>query len=189
MKKNNIKKQSIVVICGVKNSGKTTLITKLIPKFTSLGYKVATIKHDGHDFDADVEGTDSYKHKQAGAYGTAVFSKNKFMVVKEQKETDEFELINLFPEADLIFLEGFKHSNYPKIEIVRKGNSYESVCNKENLIAIASDINVENNIKNLDFSYSKDKTFIKNLNIDKKIIDLNNIDKIVEKIIQYIEVK
>ena len=56
MKKNNIKKQSIVVICGVKNSGKTTLITKLIPKFTSLGYKVATIKHDGHDFDADVEG-------------------------------------------------------------------------------------------------------------------------------------
>ena len=166
MKKNNIKKQSIVVICGVKNSGKTTLITKLIPKFTSLGYKVATIKHDGHDFDADVEGTDSYKHKQAGAYGTAVFSKNKFMVVKEQKETDEFELINLFPEADLI---------YPKIEIVRKGNSYESVCNKENLIAIASDIDIENNIKNL--------------NIDKKIIDLNNIDKIVEKIIQYIEVK
>ena len=175
MKTNNLKKQSIIVICGVKNSGKTTLITKLIPKFTSLGYKVATIKHDGHDFDADVEGTDSYKHKQAGAYGTAVFSKNKFMVVKEQKETDEFELINLFPEADIIFLEGFKNSNYPKIEIVRKGNSYESVCNKENLIAIASDIDIENNIKNL--------------NIDKKIIDLNNIDKIVEKIIQYIEVK
>ena len=47
--------------------------------------------------------------------------------------------------------------------------------NKKNLIAIASDIDIENNIKNL--------------NIDKKIIDLNNIDKIVEKIIQYIEVK
>ena len=43
--------------------------------------------------------------------------------------------------------------------------------------------------KNIDFSYSKDKAFIKNLNIDKKIIDLDNIDKIVEKIIQYIEVK
>lgn len=170
---NKLKKQSIIVICGVKNSGKTTLITKLIPKFTSLGYKVATIKHDGHDFDADVEGTDSYKHKQAGAYGTAVFSKNKFMVVKEQKETDESELIKLFPEADIIFLEGFKNSVYPKVEIVRKGNSCESVCNKDNLIAIASDI--ENNEKNLD--------------LENKIIDLNNIDKIVEKIIQYIEVK
>ena len=178
MNKLNDKKQSIIVICGVKNSGKTTLVTKLIPKFTSLGYKVATIKHDGHDFDADVEGTDTYKHKKSGAYGTAVFSKNKFMVVKEQKETDESELISLFPEADVIFLEGFKKSIYPKIEIIRKGNSSESVCNTENLIAIASDIeniNEENNIKNL--------------NRDIKIIDLNNIDGITEAIIQYIDAK
>ena len=178
MNKVNNKKQSIIVICGVKNSGKTTLVTKLIPKFTSLGYKVATIKHDGHDFDADVEGTDTYKHKKSGAYGTAVFSKNKFMVVKEQKETNESELISLFPEADVIFLEGFKKSIYPKIEIIRKGNSSESVCNTENLIAIASDIeniNEENNIKNL--------------NRDIKIIDLNNIDGITEAIIQYIDAK
>ena len=178
MNKVNNKKQSIIVICGVKNSGKTTLVTKLIPKFTSLGYKVATIKHDGHDFDADVEGTDTYKHKKSGAYGTAVFSKNKFMVVKEQKETNESELISLFPEADVIFLEGFKKTIYPKIEIIRKGNSSESVCNTENLIAIASDIeniNEENNIKNL--------------NRDIKIIDLNNIDGITEAIIQYIDAK
>lgn len=178
MNKINNKKQSIIVVCGVKNSGKTTLITKLIPKFTSLGYKVATIKHDGHDFDADVEGTDTYKHKKSGAYGTAVFSKNKFMVVKEQKETDELELIGLFPEADLIFLEGFKKSIYPKIEIIRKGNSSESVCNKENLIAIVSDIedfNEENNIKNLD--------------IDNQIIDLNDIEGITETILQYIDRK
>lgn len=174
----NAKKQAIIVICGVKNSGKTTLITKLIPKFTSLGYKVATIKHDGHDFDSDVAGTDTYKHKESGAYGTAVFSKNKFMIVKEQKETDEAELISLFPEADIIFLEGFKKSTYPKIEIIRKGNSSESVCNKQNLIAIVSDIeNIkeENNIKNLD--------------IDNKIIDLNNIDGITEAILQYIDLK
>ncbi|WP_455542662.1 molybdopterin-guanine dinucleotide biosynthesis protein B [Intestinibacter sp.] len=172
---NKLESQAIIVVCGVKNSGKTTLITKLIPKFTSLGYKVATIKHDGHDFDADVEGTDSYKHKRAGAYGTAVFSKNKFMVVKEQKEIDESELIALFPEADIIFLEGFKKSKYPKIEIIRDNNSSESVCNKQNLIAIASDINVENNIKNLD--------------IDNKIINLNNTDQIAEAIIQYIDGK
>ena len=161
-KRNKLKQQVIIAICGVKNSGKTTLITKLIQKFNSLGYNVATIKHDGHDFNADIEGTDSYKHKQAGAYGTAVFSRNKFLVVKEQKETNEQELIDLFPEADIIFLEGFKKSTYPKIEIIRNNNSYESVCNKENLIAIASDINVENNIKNLD--------------IDKPIINLNNIE-------------
>ena len=87
-KRNKLKQQVIIAICGVKNSGKTTLITKLIQKFNSLGYNVATIKHDGHDFNADIEGTDSYKHKQAGAYGTAVFSRNKFLIVKEQKETE-----------------------------------------------------------------------------------------------------
>ena len=46
--KKGLKNQSIIVICGVKNSGKTTLITKLIPKFVDLGYKVATINHDHH---------------------------------------------------------------------------------------------------------------------------------------------
>ena len=90
-KRNKLKQQVIIAICGVKNSGKTKLITKLIQKFNSLGYTIATIKHDGHDFNADIEGTDSYKQKQAGAYGTAFFSRNKFLVVKEQKETNEQE--------------------------------------------------------------------------------------------------
>lgn len=61
------------------------MIDKLLPKLTELGYKVATVKHDGHEFNADVEGTDTYKHMQAGAYGTVVFSKGKFMVVKTRK--------------------------------------------------------------------------------------------------------
>ena len=44
-----VKKPFLLAISGCKNSGKTTLITKLIPKFCEKGYKVATIKHDGHD--------------------------------------------------------------------------------------------------------------------------------------------
>lgn len=93
--KNN-KKPVLIAVSGVKNSGKTTLIQKIIPKLKENGLKVATIKHDGHDFEADVEGTDTYKHKKAGAYGTAIFSKNKFMIIKEQKDTCEEELISYF---------------------------------------------------------------------------------------------
>ena len=48
-----VKKPFLLAISGCKNSGKTTLITKLIPKFCEKGYKVATIKHDGHDFQGD----------------------------------------------------------------------------------------------------------------------------------------
>lgn len=159
-------KPFLIAICGCKNSGKTTLITKLIPEFCKKGYKVATIKHDGHDFKGDVAGTDTYKHKQAGAYGTAIFSDNKFMIIKEEKKVDERYFINIFPEADIIFLEGFKESNYPKLEIVRKENSSVPICNEKNLIGILSDLEV--------------------LDVEYDLIDLNNINLITEKILDYI---
>lgn len=115
-----MRKQPVVfAISGYKNSGKTTLTVKLVEKLTEKGYRVATIKHDGHDFEPDVPGTDSYRHRQAGAYGCAVFSDNRWMVVKAQPENNELritekDLIQMFPEADIILLEGFKNSRWPK---------------------------------------------------------------------------
>lgn len=133
-------------VSGVKNSGKTTLITKLLPVLTGWGLKVATIKHDGHDFQTDVPGTDTFAHFQAGAYGTVVFSDHKYMVVKKQPEearagqmTPE-QLASWFPEADLILLEGFKDSGYPKVELIRGANSSDCVCRGRNLRAIVTDL-------------------------------------------------
>ena len=77
--------QHILAVSGVKNSGKTTLIDRMIPFFTEKGLKVAVIKHDGHEFEADVPGTDSWKHKRAGAYGTAVFSATKYIIKLTKK--------------------------------------------------------------------------------------------------------
>lgn len=107
-------KQLIYAISGYKNSGKTTMITKLVPLLKNAGYKVAVIKHDGHDFEGDVPGTDSFRAKEAGAYGTAVFSANHVLIHKEVENIDEKQLIEMFPEADIILLEGFKNSSYPK---------------------------------------------------------------------------
>lgn len=128
----------IVAISGVKNSGKTTLITKIIPIFKKRGYKVATIKHDGHEFEADVKGTDTYLHTEAGAYASAIFSQGQYMVKKRTSIT-EVDLIPMFKEADVILLEGFKYSTYPKIEVVRQANSEKPICNPQGLIAIATD--------------------------------------------------
>lgn len=164
----------IIAISGVKNSGKTTLIERIIPKLNNEGLKVATVKHDGHDFDADIEGTDTFKHRKAGAYGTAILSKNKFMVIKEQKNTQEEELISYFSDCDVILLEGFKFSDYPKIEIVRKGNSSESVCKKETLLGIVSDV------EELKEEYRENK------NNELKVIDINDIDLISELLVEYI---
>lgn len=108
------KKPVIFAVSGYKNTGKTTLITRVLPVLTARGYKVAVIKHDGHDFESDVPGTDSYRHQKAGAYGTAVFSANRLMIAKEVKEIDETRLFAAFPEADILLIEGLKNSPYPK---------------------------------------------------------------------------
>lgn len=107
--------QSPVIYCirGYKNSGKTTLMKELICVLVGKGYKVASIKHDGHDFESDVPGTDSYSHAKAGAYGTAVFSKDHWMITKRGYSVTEQDLIQLFPEADVILIEGLKDSEYP----------------------------------------------------------------------------
>lgn len=130
----------IAAVSGIKNTGKTTLITRLIPCLTRRGLKTAVIKHDGHEFEADVPGTDSWRHKKAGAYGTAVFSAGKFMVVKEQPHTSAQELLGYFPEADVILLEGFKYSDYPKVELVRRETAAEPVCDPRFVIAYVTDI-------------------------------------------------
>ena len=131
--------QKVIAISGVKNSGKTTLIQRLIPALADRGISVATMKHDGHRFEPDRPGTDSFRHLAAGAVGTAVFDGEKFQLVKYQPVTED-DLIACFPEADLILLEGFKDTPWPKLEIVRKSNSDAPMCPPETLLAIVTDL-------------------------------------------------
>ena len=133
----------VIAVCGIKNSGKTTLIEKLVSSFAKDGKKVAVIKHDGHDFDCDISGTDSYRMTAAGAYGTAVYSSNRMFVHRIGTGEKERELLELFPEADLIFLEGLKDSGYPKIEVIRAERSKEPVSNPEGRFLIATDLDVD----------------------------------------------
>mgnify|MGYP003291804462 CR=1 FL=1 len=134
-----VKKPVVAAVSGVKNSGKTTFLENLTAELKKRGYRVAVIKHDGHEFEPDVEGTDTWKLRKSGAYGTAIFSKGRWMVIKEEPQMNERRLAQLFPEADFILLEGFKYSEYPKFEIVRNGNSKQSVCDKKTLLALVTD--------------------------------------------------
>lgn len=131
----------VVSVCGVKNSGKTTLLTRLVKELTESGIKVAVIKHDGHDFICDAEGSDTDRLKKAGAYGTAIFSDYRIAVHKTGTKEKEKELFGMFPEADLIFLEGLKDSDYPKIEVIRKGVSDRPVSNPNGRFLIVTDRN------------------------------------------------
>lgn len=132
------KEQQILCICGVKNSGKTTYIEKLIREIKARGKTAAVIKHDGHDFEGDRPGTDTYRYHQAGAGETAIFSRNRYMI-NADRETGLWQLVNGFSDADIILIEGMKQSMLPKIEIVREGISHELSCCRENLIAVVTD--------------------------------------------------
>ena len=74
--------QRVFGITGWKNSGKTTLTEKLVAELSRRGWKVSTVKHAHHDFDIDKEGTDSFRHRQAGASEVAVVSGRRWAVAR-----------------------------------------------------------------------------------------------------------
>ncbi len=131
----------IVSIVGKSNSGKTTMIEKLVPELVRRGYRVATIKHDVHGFEVDREGKDSWRHKQAGAHTVIISSPQKLALIRDMDHDAELaELRDRFvQEVDLILSEGFKRNNQPKIEVFRKEMHQDLLCTPEdNLLAIAS---------------------------------------------------
>ena len=117
----SLKHPAVLAISGVHNSGKTTLLEKLIPLLRARGLKVGVIKHDGHDFTPDVPGTDSYRLREAGAEGVAVYSGQRYLLTEAFRLTEQ-DLLALFERHgyDLVLLEGFKDSGWPKIEVVRR---------------------------------------------------------------------
>ena len=131
-------KPLVVAVSGVKNSGKTALIEAMLPHLTAAGLRVAVIKHDGHTFQPDPPNTDTGRYLQAGALGAAIYDGETTKVIWRQTP-DLPGLLELFPQADLILLEGGKHSPWPKLELVRAGNSIQSVCDPATLLALVTD--------------------------------------------------
>ncbi len=132
----------MVAVSGVKNSGKTTLIEAVLPLLAEAGLNVAVVKHDGHTFLSDPPGTDTGRFMAAGAAGTAIFDGEKYKIVKKQPVSEDY-LITQFPEAHLILLEGFKYTRWPKLEVVRRGNSEGPVSDPATLLALVTDLPLE----------------------------------------------
>jgi len=111
----------IISIVGRSDSGKTTLIERLVPELSRRGYRVGTVKHDVHGFDIDHPGKDSYRHFQAGATATVISSPEKAALVRKvpvELRLDEI-VSNYLSDMDIVLTEGFKQENKLKIELVR----------------------------------------------------------------------
>jgi molybdopterin-guanine dinucleotide biosynthesis protein B len=131
----------IISIVGKSDSGKTTLIEKLVPELTRRGYRIATVKHDVHGFEVDREGKDSWRHKQAGAYTVVIASPNKVALIRDvERDLTLAEIRDKFiQDVDLLLSEGYKKDVQPKIEIFRKEKHKKLLCTQEDhLVAIVS---------------------------------------------------
>lgn len=113
-----------VSFIGRKNSGKTTLLEKVIAYLSEKGLRIATIKHHGHpDFDIDIPGRDSYRHRAAGAQSTTILSDVRFAQITELSTPRSCEsAISQLSGYDLVLVEGFKQASLAHIELFRAEN-------------------------------------------------------------------
>lgn len=132
-------------IVGYKNSGKTTLIVRLIPELGGLGLSVSTMKHIHHAIDLDQPGKDTFIHRAAGAVDVAIVSGRRWAILHERRDsqTDWPDLADIgrrLSPVDLVLVEGFKSLAMPRIEI-RMDNEPLAPAGDENTIAIVADGN------------------------------------------------
>jgi molybdopterin-guanine dinucleotide biosynthesis protein B len=133
----------ILSVVGRSQSGKTTLIEKLIPELKKRGHRIGTIKHAHHGFDIDKSGKDSWRHRHAGADVVVVASPGKIAMVRDEDRESLDDLQNYFEGMDLIITEGYKTQNKPKIEVMRAARHTELVCEGDrNLIAVVTDLDL-----------------------------------------------
>ena len=134
---------AMISIVGRSQSGKTTLIEKLIPELKKRGYKIGTIKHSHHAFDIDKSGKDSSRHKDAGAEAVIVASPGKIAMFKNEESGSPDSLLRYFDDIDLVITEGYKKEQKPKIEVVRSARHSGVFCKDDpNLIAVVTDANM-----------------------------------------------
>lgn len=148
----------ILGFAAASGTGKTTLLTQILPLLKNAGLRVGLIKHSHHDFEIDYAGKDSFELRKAGATPVVIASKYRRAIIEEfenQTEPHLFEQIALFnsQETDLILVEGFRHEAIAKIELHRAAlNKPLLFPNDNHIIAIATDTRLETNLPQLDLN-------------------------------------
>lgn len=167
---------NIFGITGWKNSGKTTLIVKLVKTLCARGYSVSTVKHAHHHFDIDQPGRDSYQHREAGAREVLLASGNRWALMHELAAEQEPELSQLLPKlspVDIVIIEGYKLASHPKLQVIRAGNNRDVLPDTvDNLVAVASD---DSNIDPLNYGCSG------------PLLDMNDIDALADFILAHLD--
>jgi len=159
----------VLAIVGYSNSGKTTLMEKLVAGLVAKGLRIATIKHSHHQPEMDTPGKDSWRHKQAGASTSLLVGPKQMLMVSDVNEALNPKLLTarLFSDYDLVLVEGYAGVAGAKIEVVRQARSQALRCNEDELVAVATDI--------LDF------------NVAVPVLDINQPESVINFILHWMK--
>jgi molybdopterin-guanine dinucleotide biosynthesis protein B len=133
-------------VAGWRGSGKTTLVTRLLPELIGRAVTVSTMKHAHHSFDVDQPGKDSYEHRVAGATEVLITSASRWALMHEHRDAPEATFESLLPRmqpVDLLLVEGFKEYAHDKLEVHRPSVGKPLLCsNDPHVVAVASDVDL-----------------------------------------------
>lgn len=130
-------------------TGKTTLLTQLIPILKQNGLRIGLIKHSHHDFEIDRPGKDSFRLREAGASSVMLVSRYRRAIITELTHEQEPRLDDQLKqfdqsELDLILIEGFRAEKFPKIELHRSSLEKSLLYPDDlDIIAVATDVAME----------------------------------------------
>jgi molybdopterin-guanine dinucleotide biosynthesis protein B len=139
----NEKPVSVVsFVAASSNSGKTTLIEKVVKVLKDRGLRVAVIKHASQGFDLDRPGKDSWRFQETGADAVILAGPNRIALMRKiAHEPSSEELEQLAGNVDIIITEGFKQNTKNRVEVFRSGISGDRpLClDDRSFLALASD--------------------------------------------------
>jgi len=133
--------RTIISIVGKSSSGKTTLLEKIIVELKKRGHKVAIVKHSHHKDDLDTAAKDTWRFTKAGSELSAINSLDHLAIYRKMDEFfDPQDIANyVLWDFDILLTEGFKGSNYPKIEVHRGEQGDELLSDPKLLLAVVTD--------------------------------------------------
>ena len=141
-------KFAVFGVAGFKNSGKTTMVTRLVTELTGRGYRISTVKHAHHGFDIDKPGRDSFLHRDAGASEVAIISGKRWALMHELRGAEQpvlDDVLGKLSACHLVLVEGYKQEPHVKIELRRQANPRKRSLadHDDTIVAIASDYAIE----------------------------------------------
>ncbi|MFN3578818.1 MAG: molybdopterin-guanine dinucleotide biosynthesis protein B [Tabrizicola sp.] len=129
-------------VIGWKNSGKTSLMERLVAEITGRGFSVSTVKHVHHAVDLDRPGKDTYRHRQAGAREVVLAAADRLAILVEHRgpEPELTQVLARLAPVDLVLVEGYKRDAHPRIEVWRTETGQPLIQSGDPLVrAVATD--------------------------------------------------